>query len=178
MKIITYGAIITPQLGLLGVGFSDHGLVHVSFLDSPDQFTQELLLTLKPEADLEDKRIASLLRQIQDYLAGERREFEVTIDWSGMTEFQREVLQATYNIPYGETRSYGEIAAQIGRASAARAVGRAEATNPLPLVIPCHRVVGADGKLHGYSGAKGLETKAWLLELERGVAANGLAPPK
>jgi len=174
MKTITFGTITTPQLGLLGVGFSDRGLVRVSFLDTPDQFAQELSAAQQVEIVPEDRRVANLLRQIQDYLAGERTEFKVVFDWSGMTDFQIEALKATFGIPYGETRAYGEIAAQIGRPRAARAVGRVEATNPFALVVPCHRVVGADGKLHGYSGAKGLETKAWLLEFERGVAAKGL----
>ena len=168
MKTITYGTITTPQLGLLGVAFSDHGLVYVSFLDSLDQLLQNFPSGVETKKDPKDKRVANLLSQIQDYLAGKRKNFEVTIDWSIMTEFQRKALQATYHIPYGETRSYGEIASQIGRPKAARAVGRAEATNPIGLVIPCHRVIGADGKLHGYSGADGLETKAWLLELEQG----------
>lgn len=168
MKTISYGTITTPQLGVLGVGFSEHGLVRVSFLDEPDQFPHKLGPAVEAKAAPEDKRVADLLRQIQGYLAGERTMFEVGIDWSGMTEFQRETLQATFAIPYGETRTYGEIAAQIGRPRAARAVGRAEATNPCALIIPCHRVVGADGKLHGYSGAQGLKTKAWLLAFEGG----------
>lgn len=164
---ISFRTIATPQLGLFGVGFSDQGLARVSFLDTPEQFAQELDTTMKAKAAPHDERVIDLLGQIQDYLEGKRKKFEVEIDWSGMTEFQREALQATFRIPYGETRTYGEIAAMIGRPRAARAVGRAEATNPLTIVVPCHRVLGADGQLHGYSGAQGLKTKAWLLELER-----------
>ncbi len=88
------------------------------------------------------------------------------IDWSVLTPFQQKVLQATLAIPYGQTRTYAEIAQQVGKPRAARAVGRAEATNPMPVVIPCHRVIGSDGKLHGYGAGEGLPTKAWLLELE------------
>jgi methylated-DNA-[protein]-cysteine S-methyltransferase len=84
-----------------------------------------------------------------------------------MTPFQAKALQTVYAIPYGETRSYGDIAAAIGQPRAARAVGRANATNPMPLVIPCHRVIASDGSLHGYGGPGGLRTKAWLLDLER-----------
>ena len=76
-------------------------------------------------------------------------------------------MQAVFSIPYGETRTYAEIAHQIGHAHAYRAVGRANATNPMPLVIPCHRVIGTDGKLHGYGGGDGLLTKEWLLKMER-----------
>ena len=92
------------------------------------------------------------------------------MDWSALgSDFQRSALRAVAAIPYGETRTYGEIAAQIGRPQAPRAVGRANATNPMPLVIPCHRVIGTDGKLHGYGGRGGLKTKQWLLDLEKGA---------
>jgi methylated-DNA-[protein]-cysteine S-methyltransferase len=98
---------------------------------------------------------------------GRRRYFDLTIDWSVIrSQFQRKALQAVLEIPYAQTRTYAQIAAQIGFPLAARAVGRANATNPMPLVIPCHRVVGSDGTLHGYGGVGGLHTKAWLLKME------------
>ena len=84
-----------------------------------------------------------------------------------LSPFQQAALRATCAIPRGQTCTYAQIAAQIGRPRAARAVGRAEATNPVPLVIPCHRVVGTDGGLHGYGMAEGLKTKEWLLRMER-----------
>jgi methylated-DNA-[protein]-cysteine S-methyltransferase len=92
----------------------------------------------------------------------------VKIDWGGLnlTEFQEEVLRATLAIPYGETRSYGEIAGLVGSPRAARAVGQAEARNPMPLIIPCHRVIGSDGGMVGYGGPDGVDVKAWLLALE------------
>jgi methylated-DNA-[protein]-cysteine S-methyltransferase len=108
-------------------------------------------------------------RQLGQYLLRERRSFDIRIDWDLLAPFQRQVLQATFAIPYGATASYGDIARQVGRPRSARAVGRAEATNPMPLVIPCHRVVGSDGKLHGYGGAGGLQAKGWLLHLESGL---------
>jgi methylated-DNA-[protein]-cysteine S-methyltransferase len=110
-------------------------------------------------------------RELSEYLTGRRHQFTISIDWSVMWPFQQAALQATFTIPYGETRTYGELATQIGRPRAASAVGRAEATNPMPLVIPCHRVIGADGKLHGYGGGEGLPTKEWLLKMEGAVIA-------
>ncbi len=83
-----------------------------------------------------------------------------------MTPFQIEALQKVYEIEYGRTLTYGDVAKQLDKPGASRAVGRANATNPMPIIVPCHRVLGSDGKLHGYGGPGGLETKAWLLRLE------------
>lgn len=105
--------------------------------------------------------------QLEQYFAGERSEFDIPLDLRG-SEFQRSVWDALLTIPYGETRSYGEIAKQIGRPDRARAVGSANGRNPVSIVVPCHRVIGADGSLVGYGG--GLERKRWLLEHEAGVA--------
>jgi O-6-methylguanine DNA methyltransferase len=102
-------------------------------------------------------------RQLQQYLDGRRRAFELTLHPIG-TEFQRAAWGALLEIPHGETRSYAEQARQLGRPRAVRAVGRANATNPLPIVIPCHRVIGSDGSLTGFGG--GIEAKRWLLDHE------------
>ncbi len=101
------------------------------------------------------------------YLRGETSQLGYPIDWRGWGDFQSAVYRAVLAVPYGQTATYGQIAAQIGRPGAARAVGRANAVNPLPLFIPCHRLVGADGSLRGYGGAGGQETKRWLLALEQ-----------
>lgn len=104
--------------------------------------------------------------QLGDYLAGRRRDFDLPLDPVG-TEFQRLCWQALRDIPYGETRSYGQQARNIGRPSAVRAVGRANHDNPIGVIIPCHRVLGADGSLTGYAG--GLPMKQFLLELEGAI---------
>jgi methylated-DNA-[protein]-cysteine S-methyltransferase len=107
------------------------------------------------------------IRQLREFLAGERRVFDLPLDLDGLTDFQKKVLAACQEIPYGQTLTYADLAQKVGAPlSASRAVGMVMATNPLPLIIPCHRVVGRDGKLHGYAGAGGVETKAWLLRLE------------
>ena len=103
------------------------------------------------------------LDQIAEYLGGQRREFDLPLDLRG-TEFQRRVWAAVAGIPYGETRAYADIARTIGKPRAVRAVGAANGANPLPLVVPCHRVLGSDGSLTGYGG--GLDVKQELLEME------------
>lgn len=103
-------------------------------------------------------------KQLAEYFAGRRQSFDLPLDPDG-TPFQRSVLQALQDIPYGATASYGEVAERIGRPRAARAVGAANGRNPLPIVIPCHRVVGSNGDLTGFGG--GLDTKKRLLELEQ-----------
>lgn len=104
-----------------------------------------------------------LRRQLTEYFAGERTAFELPLAPAG-SPFQRDVWNALLAIPYGETRSYGELAAAVGKPGAARAVGRANHDNPIGVVIPCHRVIGAGGSLTGYAG--GVDRKRYLLELE------------
>jgi methylated-DNA-[protein]-cysteine S-methyltransferase len=109
---------------------------------------------------------AAAREQLAEYFAGERHEFALPIELDG-TPFQQRVWEALRTIPYGETRSYGQIAHQIGRPDRARAVGTANGSNPVSIVVPCHRVIGADGSLTGYGG--GLDRKRYLLDLESGV---------
>jgi methylated-DNA-[protein]-cysteine S-methyltransferase len=103
--------------------------------------------------------------QLAEYFAGERREFDVPMQLAG-TAFQRRVWEELVRIPYGTTITYAELARRVGRPTAVRAVGAANGRNPISILVPCHRVIGADGKLTGYGG--GVERKQWLLELERG----------
>lgn len=110
------------------------------------------------------------LAEIGEYLAGHRREFAVPLDLEG-TPFQLKVWKALLAIPYGETRSYGEIARAVGRPQAARAVGMANHSNPIPIVVPCHRVIAGDGSLGGYGG--GIRRKTRLLRLERASKPRG-----
>ena len=107
---------------------------------------------------------AEAARQLGDYFAGRRRSFDLPLAPTG-TPFQREVLEALQEIPYGETRSYADLAKAVGRPKATRAVGAANGRNPLPIVIPCHRAIGSDGSLTGFGG--GLDTKRFLLDLEQ-----------
>ena len=111
-----------------------------------------------------DEPFKKTARQLNEYFAGERREFELELTLEG-TKFQVQVLEALRGIPYGETRTYRDIAEAVGRPKAVRAVGNANGRNPLPIVIPCHRVIGSDGSLTGFGG--GIEAKRYLLELEQ-----------
>lgn len=115
-----------------------------------------------------DRAFADARGQLAEYFAGRRTAFELAVAPTG-TEFQRRVWEQLARIPFGQTITYTELADRIGRPGAVRAVGLANARNPLPLVVPCHRVVGSSGSLTGYGG--GLERKAWLLVHERTVAA-------
>ncbi|MCP4143086.1 MAG: methylated-DNA--[protein]-cysteine S-methyltransferase [Chloroflexi bacterium] len=166
---IYFGNISDTPIGDIWVACSERGLVAVDWEQSESAFVKNLSRRIKTPLENNPRRLTHTDSQLREYLAGERKRFTVAIDWSMMRSFQREALLATFAIPYGQTSTYGEIAMQIGRPRSARAVGRAEATNPMPLVIPCHRVLGSDGKLRGYGG--GLNIKKWLLRLEGAVLA-------
>jgi methylated-DNA-[protein]-cysteine S-methyltransferase len=109
-------------------------------------------------------------QQLTDYFAGSRQRFDLPLAAQG-TAFQQRVWKELLEIPFGQTWSYGELARRIGQPNASRAVGLANGRNPISIIVPCHRVIGANGKLVGYGG--GLERKTWLLQLERGDAAAG-----
>ncbi|RPI20964.1 MAG: methylated-DNA--[protein]-cysteine S-methyltransferase [Chloroflexota bacterium] len=154
------------RFGPVWAAVSERGLVAVKMQAGEQEFV-ELVKRLGFDLVVVDPdRAAGAASQVVEYLEGKRREFNMPIDWDRLLPFQKQALQATFAVPYGETTTYAEIARQIGRPRAARAVGRAEATNPIAPVVPCHRVLGSDGKLHGYGGPGGLGTKAWLLEME------------
>ncbi|NOH14067.1 MAG: methylated-DNA--[protein]-cysteine S-methyltransferase [Chloroflexi bacterium] len=155
----------TP-LGKVWVAMTSEGLWAIEYDVSRNEFTERV--TRRGNVNILDYRqnVEEALQQVSNYLNGKSKEFDLPIDWRGMTEFQRKVRQAVMDIPAGEIASYKEIAVQLGKPEASRAVGRVNATNPIPLVIPCHRVLASDGKLTGYGGKGGVDTKAWLLELE------------
>lgn len=138
-------------------------------LPDPEQFGRPV--GVRHRGDI----LARAADQLGEYFAGERTEFELELDSAEGTAFQRRVWAALREIPYGETISYGELARRIGRPTAVRAVGRANGRNPISIVVPCHRVIGAGGKLTGYGG--GLERKQMLLALEREHADRQQALP-
>ena len=169
MKIISIGHTDETPIGEIWVAMNEKGLVAVEYPAVQFDFEAWLKHQYRVEVQFAPEKVKDALAQLQQYAAGERKEFTIPIDWSVLREFQQKALKITFAIPYGETRTYKEIALELGNPRAARAVGRAEATNPMPIVIPCHRVVGSDSKLHGYGAGAGLDTKAWLLKLEGAV---------
>lgn len=160
------GKLDSSPLGSIWVAISERGLVAVQVGSSRDAFVRSMEKLGFKDITFNLESTAEALRQIAEYLEGKRDTFDLPIDWSVLTYFQEQVLRATFSIPRGQVATYGDLARQLGNPRAARAVGRAEATNPMPVVIPCHRVIGADGGLHGYGAGEGLETKSWLLRLE------------
>jgi len=169
MKTIFIGNIDETPLGEIWVAVSENGMLAVEFPSTLETFSTVLKKRHAAEVVFAPAQVAEAAQQLREYAAGTLKEFTIPIDWSALREFQRKVLQLTFEIPCGEVRTYKEIALQLGNPRAARAVGRAQATNPMPVVIPCHRVLGSDGKLHGYGAGSGLSTKEWLLRMEKAI---------
>ena len=155
---LAYKTIESP-VGQLKLVASDKGLVAILWeKDSPRRVRlTELVGNEKHPVLVETER------QLREYFAGKRKEFSVALDMRG-TRFQKDVWAALLAIPFGETRSYGQLAKQLGNPRASRAVGAANGRNPVSIIVPCHRVIGSSGKLTGFAG--GLDTKAHLLGLE------------
>lgn len=150
---------IETPLGLLRVVIEDEKLTRLDFQCEESEV-----------ADPRSATLAQLRDELEHYFAGEQVEFRTPMALQG-TPFQQTVWRALQTIPYGETWSYAQLAKKIGRPTACRAVARANATNPISILIPCHRVIAADGKLAGYAG--GVERKRGLLDLEQGPAPLG-----
>jgi methylated-DNA-[protein]-cysteine S-methyltransferase len=168
-RAVYYCAVPTP-IGRVLVAATEVGLVRVSFRQSEASFTAELRERLDADPVRSSERTAAIVHQLRAYFAGERRTFDVQVDLRHLTPFHRRVLMAAAKVPAGQVVSYGEIARRIGRPRGSRAVGQALGRNPVPIVVPCHRVVAAGG-LGGYTG--GLDIKRKLLRLEGALAATG-----
>jgi len=164
--LVYYAESPSSKLGLIWAAATEIGLWSLSYGVDEAEFQAQILERGPATLIFDESKLATALVQVKDFLSGKRERFDLPIDWRGMTDFQIAVRHAVMALPYGETASYGEIAARVGNPRAARAVGAVQASNPISFVIPCHRVLGSDGSLHGYGGFGGLKTKAWLLDLE------------
>jgi len=160
---LTYAELTDTPIGAVSFIAGDQGLRRVAF--SSLKALKSSGRASESEPSLEGlQTLSELMQELNAYFFGLRKTFSVNIDWDVLAGFQLEVLVRTAAIPYGKVLTYGQIARELGKHSAARAVGNALGANPMPLVIPCHRVIGIDEKLHGYAG--GLKVKAFLLGLE------------
>ena len=161
---VAYGTHDSP-LGRLTLFVTPRGLVRVSYPDEPiDAQLDELAASVSPRVMAAPERTDAVRRQLDEYFAGDRHDFEVPIDWHLLRGFRGQVLRATARIPFGAVSTYREIATEAGSPNAYRAAGNALGSNPVPIVVPCHRVLHAGGGLGGYTG--GLERKRFLLGLE------------
>lgn len=164
---MTSGVIRVPKIGWFGAAFSTQGLIRLTLpVPEADQAWDELGVRGWRGHPTALDLLTKLADELEEYLVGELRSFTVPLDVGHHTPFRRSVWAVDRQIPYGQTRSYGWIARKIEKPHAARAVGGALAANPIPIIIPCHRVVRKDGSLAGYAG--GTQMKADLLALERG----------
>jgi methylated-DNA-[protein]-cysteine S-methyltransferase len=161
---VAYDVLADTPLGDLLVGATDHGLCRIHFDPDPERELESLARQFGPRVLRSAKPVERVKLQLDEYFAGTRRAFDLEWDVRPLPTFNRRVLTELARVAYGTTTTYGELAAVSGNPRAARAVGTVMNRNPIPIVLPCHRVVGANGKLVGYAG--GLERKEQLLRLE------------
>jgi methylated-DNA-[protein]-cysteine S-methyltransferase len=163
---VAYTQVDSP-LGPLTVAATARGLVRVAYPERPlDDVLAGIAEEVSPRVLEAPERLESIRRELDEYFEGRLRRFSEPIDWALSRGFFRRVLEATSRIGYGEVRTYGEVAASAGSPRAVRAAGNGLGSNPMPVVVPCHRVVRTGGGLGGYTG--GIERKEFLLSLERG----------
>ncbi len=164
--VVYYDHVPTSPIGAFFVGLSDRGVVALSFEESEERFLAWLQRRVSTGVVREPTKLREAVSQVLEYLDGRRKSFTFAYDLRSLTPFQRDVLTTVQEVPRGEYLTYGELARRIGRPGAARAVGQALGSNPIPILIPCHRVLASDGSLGGYSGRGGVRTKEALLRLE------------
>lgn len=164
--------VFETDLGWASLALSDDGLRAISLPHKSRDAALDAMLELGASGPASDTELGPIPDAIAGIVEGKPVKNTITLDWSGITPFRRAVMEECMRIPAGKTLTYGDLAAKVGRPGAARAVGRVMATNPWPLLVPCHRVVGSDGTLHGYGG--GLPMKAALLRAE-GAPVQGAA---
>lgn len=164
LATVGYDVLASP-LGPLWVAIGPKGVTTIHYGDEPSDSELRRLVRLYGPGVVPDHRRSSVLaRELEQYFSGKRKAFDVDVDLSGLTPFQSRVLAATAKIPFGEVSTYGTVAKRAGNPKASRAAGGALNSNPIPIVVPCHRVVGSTGALVGYAG--GLDAKKRLLAIE------------
>jgi methylated-DNA-[protein]-cysteine S-methyltransferase len=165
-KTLYYDVMEDSPIGSICIAVGKNGLVGIEIGVTEAKFVARLEKRFGSVAARSPRVLRDVIEQLDEYFKGRRSSFKLRVSLDHLTLFQQKVLLATSDIPHGEITTYGEVARRLGKVQLARAVGQALARNPIPIVIPCHRVLASDGSLHGYSGGKGLETKKKLLLLE------------
>ena len=161
--VVGYASMTSP-LGDLWIARTARGLCRLAFGSSEEEWTKQLMGAMGATPRRDADALSEIIGQLAEYFSGSRRSFDVPLDLSRGSPFQQRVWAATGKIPYGQVRTYGEVAKAIGAPRATRAVGGALGSNPVPIVVPCHRVLRVDGSLGGFSA--GLAVKKALLALE------------
>lgn len=164
---VAYDVFDDTAMGPLLVGVTDRGVCRIGFDPNPERELEQLARTYGPRVLRSSRPVDRVHRELDEYLEGRRRSFDVDLDLRGQPGFYLRVLSELARVGYGETTTYGTLAARTGNPRAARAVGTVMNRNPVPIVLPCHRVVGANGSLTGYGG--GLHRKELLLRLEGAI---------
>ena len=166
---------VDSPIGDLLLATTPVGLVRVSFFGH-DETLADLAARISPRILESQSDLDPVRRQLDEYFEGRRRRFDLTLDWALVGEWGRKVLDATARIPFGEVRTYGEVATAAGSPKAFRAAGTALGHNPVPVIVPCHRVLAAGGRSGGFSAHGGVTTKLRLLEIEGALGRESLFP--
>ena len=171
MLKIWFAELRNTPIGPLGFAATEKGLARIS-LFGLDKLRDEVILRRFPADSLQamstgaPAHLNAGLAQVGEYLQGRRRVFDLPLDLEGFTPLTLQIMAACRAIPFGQKKTYQQLALEVDRPRSARFVGNTMARNPIPLVVPCHRVVGSDGRLHGFGAPGGIKTKAWLLQME------------
>jgi len=176
LATVGYDRLDSP-LGPLWVAITAKGVATIHYgAQAPESELRRLVRVYGPGVVPDHRRSSGLARELDQYFRGKRRTFDIPVDLAGLTPFQLKVLGQTARIPFGDVLTYQKIATRIGNAKASRAVGGAVGANPIPIIVPCHRVIATDGTLGGYAG--GLDAKRMLLAIERpdAIPAGGWPP--
>jgi methylated-DNA-[protein]-cysteine S-methyltransferase len=165
---VAYATFDSPA-GKLLLAATSRGLVRLAYLDAggqEDEVLEHLAARVSPRVLASPRRLDDPRRELDEYFSGRRHDFDIPLDWQLVRGFGRRVLKATARIPFGSVSTYKQVAAQAGSPRGSRAAGNALGANPIPIIVPCHRVLHTTGGLGGYTG--GLERKRLLLEIEQG----------
>ncbi|OHB33115.1 MAG: hypothetical protein A2X84_00980 [Desulfuromonadaceae bacterium GWC2_58_13] len=161
--------LLSTPIGPVGVAAFNDAVADVWIGLNQDHLLHAIVRKFPSSVLVDDGMAARACLQLGEYFRGERRGFDLRLDWSGRSDFALSILHQLALLPFGETLTYGDLAGRAGYPGRARATGQVMAANRLPLILPCHRIIGSGGRLSGYSGGEGIKTKRWLLDFENKI---------